>query len=112
MKNIEEDKILILVMKRKDKYSIVIFIALDLNTFSHSKYTYNVWFIYYFTYNETDAAVASTILLWLKYGYYKAMWSFEGEMLTLMSSRILLTRIHGVDTCIFMFVLVNKILLR
>lgn len=73
MKNIEEDKILILVMKRKDKYQIAMFIALDLNTFSHSKYTYNVQFIYYFTYNETDAAVASTIWQEVNYGLSTAI---------------------------------------
>lgn len=84
MKNIEEDKILILVMKRKDKYQIVMFIVLDLNIFLYLKYIYNVWFIYYFIYNEIDVVVVLIILLWLKYGYYKVMWLFEGEMLILM----------------------------
>lgn len=57
MKNIEEDKILILVMKRKDKYQIVMFIVLDLNIFLYLKYIYNVQFIYYFIYNEIDVVV-------------------------------------------------------
>lgn len=71
-------------MKRKDKYQIVIFIVFDLNIFLYLKYIYNVWFIYYFIYNEIDVVVVLIILLWLKYGYYKVMWLFEGEMLILM----------------------------
>lgn len=45
MGNIEEDKIIVLVVKRKDKYQTVIFIALDLNTCSYLKYTYSTFII-------------------------------------------------------------------
>lgn len=68
MKNIEEDKILILVMKRKDKYQIVIFNVLDLNIFLYLKYIYNVQFIYYFIYNEIDVVVVLIILQEVNYG--------------------------------------------
>lgn len=68
MKNIEEDKIVILVMKRKDKYQIVMFIVLDLNIFLYLKYIYNVQFIYYFIYNEIDVVVVLIILQEVNYG--------------------------------------------
>lgn len=68
MKNIEEDKIVILVMKRKDKYQIVMFIVLDLNIFLYLKYIFNVQFIYYFIYNEIDVVVVLIILQEVNYG--------------------------------------------